>query len=99
MKPLVTDALWQRLEPLLPSPPQRRFRFPGRKPLAYRQILTGILFVLKTGIAWSREPARRELGCGCGKTCREYLRNAGLAGGIWTQLPAASCSPNSTKPA
>jgi hypothetical protein len=28
-----------------------RFRFPGRKPLDYRKILTGILFVLKTGIA------------------------------------------------
>jgi hypothetical protein len=33
-------------------------------------ILTGILFVLKTGIAWDDLPA--ELGCGCGKTCRRY---------------------------
>ena len=32
MEPLVTDALWERLQPLLP-PPQRRFRLPGRKPL------------------------------------------------------------------
>src|SRR5690349_14917199 len=31
MKPLVTDALWQRLEPWLPPPPPRRFRFPGRE--------------------------------------------------------------------
>ena len=54
---------------MLPPPPQRRFRFPGRKPLDYRKILTGILFVLKTGIAWDDLPA--ELGCGCGKTCRE----------------------------
>ena len=69
MKPLVTDALWERLEPLLPPAPQRRFHFPGRKPLDYRKILTGILFVLKTGIAWADLPA--ELGCGCGKTCRE----------------------------
>jgi transposase len=53
MKLLVTDALWERLEPLLPATPQRRFRFPGRKPLDYRKILTGILFVLKTGIAWA----------------------------------------------
>jgi transposase len=66
MKQLITDALWQRLEPLLPPPPQRRFRFPGRKPLDYRKILTGILFVLKTGIAWEDLPA--ELGCGCGKS-------------------------------
>ncbi len=64
MKSLVTDALWERLQPLLPPPPPRRFRFPGRKPLDYRKILTGILFVLKTGIAWDDLPA--ELNCGCG---------------------------------
>ena len=85
MKPLVTDALWERLEPLLPAPPQRRFRFPGRKRLDYRKILTGILFVLKTGIAWEDLPA--ELGCGCGKTCREYLKRWHEAG-VWTQLHA-----------
>ena len=83
MKPLVTDALWERLEPLLPPAPQRRFHFPGRKPLDYRKILTGILFVLKTGIAWADLPA--ELGCGCGKTCREYLKRWHEAG-VWTQL-------------
>ena len=85
MKPLVTDALWERLEPLLPPPPQRRFRFPGRKPLDYRKILTGILFVLKTGIAWEDLPA--ELGCGCGKTCREHLKRWHEAG-VWTKLHA-----------
>src|SRR6516164_9202706 len=67
MKPLVSDDLWDRLSPLLPPPPKRRFRFPGRKPLDYRKILTGILFVLKTGIGWEYLPS--ELGCGCGKTC------------------------------
>jgi transposase len=85
MKPLVTDALWERLQPLLPPPPERRFRFPGRKPLDYRKILTGILFVLKTGIAWDDLPA--ELGCGCGKTCRHYLQQWYQAG-VWQQLHA-----------
>src|SRR5437667_12190746 len=85
MKPFVADALWERLQPLLPPPPERRFRFPGRKPLDYRQILTGILFVLKTGIAWEDLPA--ELGCGCGKTCRHYLRLWHQAG-VWRQLHA-----------
>jgi transposase len=85
MKPLVTDALWERLQPLLPPQPPRRFRFPGRKPLDYRQILTGILFVLKTGIAWEDLPA--ELGCGCGKTCRHYLRRWHEAG-VWRRLHA-----------
>jgi transposase len=83
MKALVTDALWERVQPLLPPPPDRRFRFPGRKPLDYRKILTGILFVLKTGIAWDDLPA--ELGWGCGKTCREYLRRWHQAG-VWVKL-------------
>jgi transposase len=69
----------------LPLPPQRRFRFPGRKPIDQRQILTGILFVLKTGIAWDDLPA--ELGCGCGKTCRTYLRRWHDAS-VWLKLHA-----------
>ena len=57
MKLRVSDALWERLQPLLPPP--RRFRFPGRKPLDYRKILTGILFV-----AAIRSSARsRTLAC------------------------------------
>jgi transposase len=82
MKQLVTDELWEKVEPLLPPPPQRRFRFPGRKPLGYRNVLTGILFVLKTGMAWEDLPA--ELGCGCGKTCHHYLRLWHEAG-VWRQ--------------
>ena len=85
MKPPVSDALWQRLEPLLPPPPRHRVRFPGRKPLDYRKILTGIVFVLKTGIAWDDLPA--ELGCGCGKTCRHYLR-LWCQAGVWQKLHA-----------
>src|SRR4051812_1529991 len=83
---LVSDALWERLRPLLPPPSPRRFRFPGRKPLDYRKILTGILFVLKTGIDWDDLPA--EFGCGCGKTCRHYLR-AWHQAGVWRQFHAA----------
>src|ERR1700704_7133969 len=85
MKPLASVALWERLQPLPPPPPQRRFRFPGRKPLDYRKVLTGILFVLKTGIAWDDLPA--DLGCGCGKTCRHYLQVWHQAG-VWRQLHA-----------
>lgn len=85
MKPLVTNELWEHVQPLLPPAPRRRFRFPGRKPLDYRMVLTGILFVLKTGIAWDDLPA--ELGCGCGKTCRQYWRLWHQAG-VWLKLHA-----------
>src|SRR3984885_14479151 len=85
MRPLVSDALWERIQPLLPPPPPRRFRFPGRKPLDYRKILTAILFVLKTGIAW--DDLATELGCGGGKTCRHYLE-AWQQAGVWQRLHA-----------
>ena len=85
MKPLVTDALLERIQPLLPPHPPRRQRFPGRKPLDDRMILTGILFVLKTGIAWDDLPA--ELGCGCDKTCRHHLQ-LWYQAGVWLKLYA-----------
>src|SRR5436309_4237812 len=85
MKPLVTDARWEHLQPLLPPPPKRHFRFPGRRPLDSRKVLTGILFVLKTGIAWDDLPA--ELGFGCGKTCRGYLK-LWHETGVWAKLHA-----------
>jgi transposase len=50
---------------------QRRFRYPGRKPLDDRQVLQGILFVLHTGIGWEHLP--QELGA----TSVADLRNAG----------------------
>jgi transposase len=49
-KPLVDDQLWELIEPLLPRPKPRRFRYPGRKRVDDRKALTGIVFVLKSGI-------------------------------------------------
>jgi transposase len=83
VKSLVSDALWERIEFLLPPPKPRRFRFPGRKPLDFRAILTGIIFVLKTGIHWNDLPT--ELGWGCGKTCKHYLQ-VWQQSGVWQQL-------------
>ena len=47
---IVTDELWRKVRPLLPPPRRRRLKYPGRKPLDDRKALTGVLFVLKTGI-------------------------------------------------
>jgi transposase len=44
---IVSNGLWERIEPLLPKR-QRRFRYPGRKPLPDREALQGILFVPHT---------------------------------------------------
>src|SRR5436305_12040715 len=83
--PLLPDALWERVEPLLPPPRPRRFRYPGRKPLTNRQALTGILFVLKTGINWNDLPC--EMRCGSGSRCRRRLAEWHEAG-VWVRLHA-----------
>lgn len=66
------DDLWERVQPLLPKPHRRRNRYPGRKPLEDRKVLTGIIFVLRTGIPWREMPT--ELGCGSGMTCLRRLK-------------------------
>ena len=80
---LVSDALWAQIEPLLPPPKPRRFRHPGRKPMDRRKVLTGILFVLKSGIPWEMLP--KEMGCGSGMTCWRYLRDW-QAAGVWQRI-------------
>jgi len=82
-KPLVDDELWAIVEPLLPQPKPRRFRHAGRKPLDNRRALSGIIFVLKTGIGWEDLP--QEMGCGSGMTCWRRLRDWQQAG-VWQQL-------------
>lgn len=79
---ILDDELWAIIEPLIPVK-KRRFRYPGRKRLEPRKALTGILFVLKTGIPWEDLP--KEMGCGSGMTCWRRLRDWKVAG-VWTQL-------------
>jgi transposase len=79
---LVSDELWAEFEPLIPKV-ARRHRFPGRKRLDDRKVLTGILFVLQTGIPWEYLP--QEMGCGSGMTCWRRLREW-QAAGVWQRL-------------
>ena len=83
VKPLVSDELWDVVEALLPAPKPRRFRYPGRKPIESRKALTGILFVLKSGIPWEMLP--QEMDCGSGMTCWRRLRDWYQAG-VWQKL-------------
>jgi transposase len=85
-KPMLSDELWTLIKPLLPPPKRRRRRHPGRKPLSDRRVLTGIVFVLRSGIPWEYLP--REMGCGSGMTCWRRLRDWTRAG-VWKRLHEA----------
>jgi transposase len=81
-KPVVSDALWTRIQPLLPKQTSPTAKG-GRPPIDDRAALTGILFVLKTGIQWEDLPC--EMNCGCGMTCWRRLRDWQQAG-VWDRL-------------
>jgi len=80
-KPLVTDELWKLIEPLLP--PELPKPKGGRPRVSDRAALTGILFVLRSGIPWEMLP--REMGCGSGMTCWRRLHEW-QAAGVWEKL-------------
>src|SRR3954465_2948588 len=87
-KPLLPDELWARIEPLLPPhPPQLKG---GRPFLDDRKVLTGIIFILKTGLPWEDLP--QEMGCGCGMTCWNRLRDW-QGGGARGRRRRAICAP------
>jgi transposase len=69
------------IEPLLPEEPPKPKG--GRPRVPDRAALTGILFVLKTGIPWEMLP--QEIGCGCGMTCWRRLEEWHEAG-VWERL-------------
>lgn len=79
--PLVSDALWAIIEPLIPPEPPKPKG--GRPRLDDRAALTGILFVLRTGIPWELLPV--EMGRGSGMTCWRRL-HAWHQAGVWERL-------------
>jgi transposase len=83
-RPLVPDDLWVAIAPLLP--PARPKPKGGRPPIPDRAALTGIVFVLKTGLPWEYLPA--EMGCGSGMSCWRRLRDW-QAAGVWAALHRA----------
>lgn len=81
-KPLLPDELWAIIEPMLPPPPSPGPKG-GRPPVGNREALTGILFILKTGIPFEDLPC--EMGCGSGMTCWRRLRDW-QADGTWDKV-------------
>ena len=83
---MVTDELWEIIEPLLPPEPPKKPRG-GRPRVPDRAALTGIIFMLKSGIPWEGLP-KKEMSCGSGWTCWRRLRDWQEAG-VWRRLHRA----------
>ena len=85
----LSDSLWARIEPVLPKPKSRyrgrgknRKHIGGRPVAAHRQLMTGILYVLRTGGQWNALP--KEFGSG--KTAHRYFQRwvrAGVFKRLW----------------
>lgn len=50
----VPDAMWERIEPLLPA--EKPAGTPGRPVVPFRKVLNGVLYVLRTGCQWKALP-------------------------------------------
>lgn len=84
------DSLWQEIEPLLPLPKSRyrgrgkkRKHMGGRPAADRRKLMSGILYVLRTGCQWNALPQERY---GSGKTAHQYFQRwvrAGVFRRMW----------------
>jgi transposase len=84
-KPLVSDELWNRVEPLIPKPKRknRHVQYAGRKPVDDRAAFEAIVFALKTGVPWRYLPATQIWPSGM--TCWRRLMKWHRAG-VWKRL-------------
>ena len=80
---LLDDAIWKKIERVLPVPAPRNRLYAGRKPVDPRKAISGIVYVLKRDIPWEDLP--QSLGYGSGMTCWGRLRDWNAAG-VWEPL-------------
>jgi transposase len=82
-KPIVPEELWQLFARVLPPAKNRHVLHAGRRASRPRQILSGIVFALKTGVPWEHLPATSDFPSG--HTCLRWLKRWQEAG-VWDRL-------------
>ncbi len=80
---LVDDQLWARVEPLIFDSISASQKGPGRRPTADRDVLNGIMVVLKLSIPWNHLPPTQ--GRPTGDICRRRVM-AWQRSGIWLAI-------------
>jgi len=79
----VPDDLWAELQPLLP--PEKPPGTPGRPVVPFRQVLDGVLFVLRTGCQWKALPNEYGSGSTCHRRFQAWVQ-AGVFERLWERL-------------
>jgi transposase len=77
--PLLTEAQWKKIAPLLP-PPSKHGKG-GRLRIANRRVLGGIFLIMRSGARWQDLPEKYPHS----STCRGPLRD-GDEQGVWLNI-------------
>jgi len=75
----LTDARWEKIEPLLPDMP--RSKRGGRPWAESRQVLEGILWILRTGARWKDLPREYPSPSTCWRRLRRWEEE-----GVWLKV-------------
>src|SRR5271157_863581 len=78
-RPLLTEAQWKRIAPLLPKPPKHRKG--GRPWIDNRRVLEGILWILRSGARWQDLPEKYPHPSTCWRRLRDWEEQ-----GVWLNI-------------
>ena len=79
----VPDDVWNKVKNILPKEKPRNTK--GRPAIPFRQILDGILFVLRTGCQWKMLPKEYGSGSTCHRRFQQWVR-MGIFQKLWVRL-------------
>ena len=77
--PLLTEAQWKKIAPLLPRPPKQQQG--GRPWIENRRVLGGILWILRSGACWQDLPEKFPHPSTCWRRLREWEER-----GVWLNI-------------
>ncbi len=75
----LTDAQWELVAPLIPNPPRRKDGR-GRPRRERREVIDGMLWILRTGAQWAELPGRYPPYQTCHRYFQQWCRDGTLKG-------------------
>ena len=79
----IPDMVWNEVKDILPKEKPRNTK--GHPAVPFRQVLDGILFILRTGCQWKMLPKEYGSGSTCHRRFQEWVRK-GVFQKLWVRL-------------